>query len=110
MTDARLQAENSMASSPVSNLTEQEYLAIERAAEFRSEFVNGEMFAMSGGTMNHARLQGNVYVQLRAALGSHGCEAFGSDLRIKISARNYTYPDVSVVCGKPAADENQDNC
>lgn len=109
MADAKLQAENSMASSPVSKLTEQEYLAIERAAEFRSEFVNGEMFAMSGGTMNHADLQRNLLLELHLAVKMRGCKAVGPDLRVKISARTYVYPDVSVVCGKPAADENQDN-
>ena len=46
-----------MASNPVSKLTEEEYLAIERAAEFRSEFLNGETFAMAGGTKQHGRLQ-----------------------------------------------------
>jgi Uma2 family endonuclease len=89
-------------------LTEEQYLTIERAAEFRSEFLDGEMFAMSGGSTNHARLQTNILVEISIGLRGSACEAFGSDFRIKISSRMYTYPDVSVVCGEPrvAGDDN----
>ena len=90
-----------MASNPLSKLTEEQYLTIERAAEFRSEFLNGEMFAMSGGSMNHVRLQQNLSGELYAALRGSPCEAFGSDFRIRVSSRMYTYPDISVVCGEP---------
>jgi hypothetical protein len=95
-------------SNSLSKLTEKQYLAIERAAEFRSEFLNGGMFAMSVGSTNHARLQQNLSGELYAALRGSVCEAFGSDFRIKVSSRIYTYPDVSVVCGEPrvAGDAN----
>lgn len=97
-----------MASHPVSKLTGEQYLNIERAAEFRSEFLDGEMFAMSGGSTNHARLQQNLSGELYVALRGSPCEAFGSDFRVKVSGRMYTYPDVSVVCGEPrvAGDDN----
>ncbi len=99
-----------MASTPVSKITEEQYLAIERAAEFRSEFVDGEMFAMAGASLAHSRIQQNLAGELYLALRGSGCEAHGSDLRIKVSNRMYTYPDVSVVCGKALlADEYQDN-
>jgi Uma2 family endonuclease len=68
-----------MASDPVSRLTEGQYLAIERAAEFRSEFLNGEMFAMAGGTKQHGRLQGNLYSEIHALLRGSPCEVFSSD-------------------------------
>jgi Uma2 family endonuclease len=99
-----------VASHPLSGLTEEEYLAIERAAEFRSEFLNGEMFAMSGGTMPHAILQGNLYGELYTRLHGGSCRAFTSDFRVKASAAGmYTYPDVSVVCGRPVlADKHKD--
>jgi Uma2 family endonuclease len=90
-----------VASNPVSKLTEEQYLIIERAAEFRSEFLDGEIFAMSGGSTNHARLQTNILVEISIGLRGSPCEAFGSDFRIKVSSRMYTYPDVSVVCGEP---------
>jgi Uma2 family endonuclease len=98
-----------VASNPVTKVTEEQYLAIDRAAEFRSEFIDGEIVAMSGASLVHNRLQGNVYAEVRAALRDSNCEAFNSDLRIRVSARVYTYADVSVVCGKPVlADERQD--
>ena len=50
-----------MASNPGSKLTEEQYLAIERAAEFKSEFLDGVMYAMSGGSPRHADLHGNIY-------------------------------------------------
>ena len=98
-----------MASNPVSKLTEEEYLAIERAAEFKSEFLNGEMFARAGVSYRHAKLQKNLLVELSNRLGGD-CEALSSDLRVKVSASGmYTYPDVSVNCGEPLfSDANGD--
>ena len=90
-------------------ITEEQYLAIDRAAEFRSEFLDGEMIAMSGGSMRHARLQQNISSELYICLRGTQCEAFGPDFRVRVSRRMYTYPDVPVVCGKPLlADERQD--
>jgi hypothetical protein len=54
---------------PISRLSEEQYLAIERAAEFKSEFLNGEMFAMSGASMQHNRLQQNLSVELSVVCG-----------------------------------------
>ncbi len=54
-----------MASNPVSNLSEEQYLAIERAAEFKSEFLDGVMYAMSGGSMRHSALARNILSKLR---------------------------------------------
>jgi Uma2 family endonuclease len=74
-----------VASNPVTKVTEEQYLAIDRAAEFRSEFIDGEIVAMSGASLVHNRLQGNVYAEVRAALRDSNCEAFNSDLRIRVS-------------------------
>jgi Uma2 family endonuclease len=99
-----------MASNPVTRVTEEEYLAIDRAAEVRSEFFDGEMFAMSGGSMRHAQLQANLHGELYIALHGSDCQAFTSDFRVRVSpGRMYAYPDVTVVCGRPLlADERQD--
>ena len=99
-----------MASNPVTKITEEEYLAIDRAAEVRSEFLDGEMWAMSGGSMRHARLAVNISGELHNALRGSNCQAFTSDLRVRVMPRRmYAYPDVTVVCGKPVlADERQD--
>ena len=78
-----------------------EYLAIERAAEFKSEFVNGEMLAMSGGTAPHARVATNLTIALGVRLRGGSCSVFNSDLRVNVSATGlYTYPDITVVCGE----------
>jgi Uma2 family endonuclease len=99
----------SMASNPVSNLTEEQYLAIERAAEFKSEFLDGVMYAMSGGSPRHSSLAVNIASELRAMLRDSQCKAYNSDLRVRASSRMYTYPDVSVVCGKLLlADDQKD--
>jgi Uma2 family endonuclease len=89
-----------MASNPISKLSEAEYLEIERAAEFRSEFIDGERFAMAGGTLRHALLLGNTYGELRSALRGTGCRALPCEFRVRISDRFSTYLDVSVICGK----------
>jgi len=98
-----------MASDPITKLTEQEYLAIERAAQFRSEFVDGEMFAMAGASKRHGRLQRDIMVELALALRGRPCEPFGSDSRVRISGESYTYPDVSVVCDQSVAGGDEDN-
>jgi Uma2 family endonuclease len=89
-----------MVSNPVSKLTEEQYLAIERAAEFKSEFLDGVMYAMSGGSPRHSSLAVRILAELYGKLRGSECQVFGSDLRVRVSARMYTYPDVSVVCGK----------
>ena len=89
-----------MATKPLTQLTEQDYLDLDRAAEYRSEFVNGEMFAMSGGSPRHARLSGTVFFHLESQLQGKRCRAYPTDLRTLVSASGaYLYPDVSVVCG-----------
>jgi Uma2 family endonuclease len=100
-----------MASNPVHKLTEEEYLAVERAAEIRSEFYAGEMFAMSGGTMAHSILGSNFLAELHFALRDRSCIVFNPDMRIKVAKTElYTYPDVSAVCGQPLfADDKKDS-
>lgn len=85
-----------------SRLTEAEYLEIERAAEFKSEFFDGEMFAMAGGTLQHSRISSNLTREFGIRLEKSPCESFNSDLRVKIEATGlYTYPDLSVICDDP---------
>jgi Uma2 family endonuclease len=90
-----------MATSPVTRLTEEEYLRLDRAAEFKSEFHDGEMFAMSGGSLNHSLLGTDIVALLRRQVPS-GCRVFNSDLRVKVaSGRSYLFPDAGIVCGDP---------
>src|SRR5436853_2362966 len=85
---------------PVQKLSEAEYLTIERAAEFKSEFYDGEMFAMAGGSRKHSLISSNMLRSLGNLLAGRPCVVFNSDLRVKIEATGlYTYPDASIVCG-----------
>ena len=88
-----------MASPPESPLlTEEQYLELERAAETKSEFHDGRMYAMAGGSLNHSLLSAKIAALLDRQLAA-GCRVLSSDLRIKASAAGlYTYPDCSVVC------------
>ena len=88
-----------MATLPVPKLSEQDYLTIERAAEYKSEFVAGEMYAMSGGTVRHASLGGNSFAHLKQLLQGSSCRAFNSELRIRAKSGDYFYPDAFAVCG-----------
>jgi Uma2 family endonuclease len=89
-----------MSTQPVTYLTIEQYLEIERKAEFRSEYIHGEMFAMAGGTPNHARIVLNTARRLAEQLDGHPCEAFGGDLRLySAKYKIFTYPDVLVTCG-----------
>jgi Uma2 family endonuclease len=84
----------------VPRLTEAEYLALERAAPFKSEFFGGEMFAMAGGSPMHSLIAANLIRELGTKLKGRPCRPFTSDLRLKVEATGLcTYPDVSVVCG-----------
>jgi Uma2 family endonuclease len=85
--------------SPAARLTEQDYLALERAAKHKSEFVSGEMFAMSGGSARHSRLAGRIFSKLDEQLEGSGCAPFTSDLRVRTPLGDQFYPDVSVACG-----------
>ena len=77
-------------------------MALERAAVgVKSEFCDGEMFAMAGGTRRHSKISTNLAREFGNKLLDHRCQPFNTDLRVKIEATGlYTYPDLSVVCGE----------
>jgi Uma2 family endonuclease len=90
-----------MASTARTRLTAQQYLEIERRAEYKSEFLNGEMFAMSGASRAHNLIATNVTRELSGQLRGRPCETYAGDMRVKVSETGlYTYPDVLVVCGE----------
>jgi Uma2 family endonuclease len=89
-------------------LSSADYLAIERAAATKSEFFDGEMFAMAGTTKNHARIVMNLSRELSARLKGRTCEPFATDLRVKVEANGlYTYPDLVVVCGEQRFEDDR---
>ncbi len=82
---------------PLPWLSPEEYLALERRAATRSEYHDGETFAMTGGTRGHSLAIVNVASELRQRLKSSPCEVYQSDLRVRVGAANaYVYPDVAV--------------
>jgi len=81
-------------------LTVQEYLALDRQAEIKSEFLDGQMFAMAGGTEEHSLIASNLIRELGTQLKAKPCKVYTPDMRVKIEATGLcTYPDVHVVCG-----------
>jgi len=88
-------------------LTEDEYLALDRKNEYKSEFVDGQMRAMAGGTLRHSALSSNCTMYLGEKFAGRGCTVFNSDARLRTpSTGAYVYPDVSVVCGPVLMVEN----
>jgi Uma2 family endonuclease len=73
-----------VSSDPKTLLTEKEYLAIERRAEFRSEFYQGEMFAMAGASRRHNRIVTNLVTALDNQLRECPCNVYSNDMRVKI--------------------------
>ena len=91
-----------MSTQPKTFLTPEQYLEIERKAEFKSEYYQGEMFAMSGARSDHNLIVGNLVAFLHPQLRSRPCRVYPSDMRVRVSPTGlYTYPDVVVVCGEP---------
>ncbi len=91
-----------MSAVPKPFLTPQDYLACERQAETKSEYLRGEVFAMSGASREHNLIAGNVNRELSQQLRERECEVYQGDMRVRVSPTGlYTYPDVTVVCGEP---------
>ena len=91
-----------MPAMPKPLLTPEEYLARERRAETKSEYLRGEVFAMAGASRAHNLIASNAAGELRQQLRDRPCEVYPSDMRVKVSPSGlYTYPDVTVVCGEP---------
>ena len=89
-----------VAALPLSKMTFAEYLATEEASPSKREWVNGEAWAMSGGTIEHGSLGGSILGALLVALRGRPCKPFNSDVRIRVPETGLAaYPDVTVVCG-----------
>lgn len=88
-------------------ISEEEYLAFERKAETKNEYVNGEIFAMTGASRKHNLIAGNIFGELRQQLKGKLCEVYPGEMRVKAPrARSYVYPDVVVVCGEPQLEDS----
>lgn len=85
-----------------------EYLRMERKAEFRSEYLNGEIFAMVGASREHNLIVANITREITQQLKGKPREMYPTDMRVRIPATGlYTYPDVVVVCDEPLFEDEQ---
>ena len=93
-----------------SYLTPDEYLAMEREAATKSEYLNGEVFAMSGASEAHNLIVANLVSILITGLRGRPCKTYPSDMRVQVKVTGlYTYPDASVVCGRAEFTDQQKN-
>lgn len=82
--------------------TPDEYLALERAADYKSEYYSGEIYSMAGASRAHNLIVANVTSAFVVALRGRPCEAYANDMKVRgESTGAFTYPDVVVVCGEP---------
>ena len=91
-----------------SYLTPEQYLARERQSETKSEYFNGEVFAMAGSNVWHATVMVNLAASLVTQFKGRPCSALIGQMRIRVNATGlYTYPDVVVVCGKAQLEDQE---
>ncbi|QMS90415.1 Uma2 family endonuclease [Nostoc edaphicum CCNP1411] len=82
--------------------TPEEYLELEEAAEYKSEYIDGQIIPMAGGTINHNRISLNLSAALNFAFRQQDYEVFMGDVRLWIPQKlTYTYPDVMILAGEP---------
>jgi Uma2 family endonuclease len=87
-----------------------DYLARERETGLKHEFLGGQIFAMAGGTPEHARLITEVAFSLRGLVDPTKCRIFVSELKVRVEATGLaTYPDVAIVCGEVECDKEDGN-
>ncbi len=97
-----------MAVDPKPHFSARDYLLLERRAETKSEYLDGQIVSMVGGSLRHSLISGNLVGELGRRLRDSSCQVHPSDLRVRIvSANVYTYPDVTVVCGEPRLEDEQ---
>ena len=90
-----------MPTQPEAYFTPEEYLAMERKAETKSEYHAGRIYALAGASESHVLIASNLVVSLGAQLRGRPCRVYASDMRVKVTTFGmYTYPDVVVVCGQ----------
>ena len=91
--------------------TPEDYLRLEESADFRSEYYDGEIIPMAGGSPNHNRIAGNLYAALLIALHNKPLDTFINDLKVELPQHHsFTYPDVMVVEKPLAFTENRKDC
>lgn len=91
-----------MVAQPNDVISEEEYLALERASDTKHEYYRGKMVAMVGASFRHSGIVSGTQFSLFRQLLGGSCQVHTNDLRVRVSASGlYTYPDIVVICGKP---------
>ncbi len=85
----------------------EEYLRLERCSNQKHEYISGEILAMAGASRAHNLIKGNIAQHLRNQLSDRPCETYSSDLRVRTTPTDYTYPDVVVVCGDAQFEDDE---
>ncbi len=89
-----------MATQPEPYYSPEEYIALERAAEYKSDYLAGHIFAMAGASEDHNTIAANILWNLRNQFQGRPCRVYMSDMRVQVAPNGlYTYPDVVAVCG-----------
>lgn len=96
-----------MATDPKQRLTIQEYLTLERQSETKSDYLDGEMFAMAGASREHNLVCGDIFGSLLVQLRGSGCEVYANEMRVRTPDDLLTYPDIVVVCGERLFDDSE---
>jgi Uma2 family endonuclease len=97
---------DSMTVKPDVRYTPDEYLKMERDAACKSEYFNGEIFAMAGASRKHNLITMSISSRLYQQLRKKECEVYANDMRVKVSSTGlYSYPDIVVVCSPPLFDD-----
>ena len=90
-----------MTTQTIAYVTPDEYLAAERVSESRSEYLDGVVHAMTGGSLDHVKIVGNITTELTMQLRARPCHVLPIDMKVRLpDSRKFFYPDVSVVCGE----------
>lgn len=99
-----------MASNPIERFTPDQYLAMERAAQYKSEYIDGEIIAMAGASEPHNLIVTNIVIELGVQLRGRPCRIYTSDMRVDVRESGlYAYPDVIALCEPILSDDQQDN-
>ena len=97
-----------MSSQTTPTYSPEQYLALERDAQQKHEYLNGEIFAMGGASERHNLIAVNLVASIHVQLKGKPCKVYSSDMRVKVSATGlYTYPDVVALCGEAHFDDEQ---
>ncbi len=98
-----------MATESKAHFTPEEYLVYERQSEFKSEYIGGEIVAMTGATRRHNLIVGNLFAIFHTLLKrNRNCEVYSNAMRVRAPPADlYTYPDVVAACGQPRFEDDE---